>query len=132
MKSLSASILAAVVVAGLGAAQNPQSPQAFAGKWDMAVGAPQATVFNRTLEVSVNGTTVTGTMTIGTRTVKLVGEVKDGSMTLRPEPVRALTSEGDELDSFFGSFREGEIQGVYFHRVDGRLGKTGWRAKRPA
>ena len=90
-----------------------------------AVGAPQATVFDRTLEVSMNGTTLTGTMRIGTRTVKLVGEVNDGSMTLRPEPARATTSDGYELNSFCGSFRSGEISGTYSQHINGRATITG-------
>jgi hypothetical protein len=128
MKTILTLLIAGTIVAGLAA---QQSPQAFAGKWQMAVGAPQATVFNRTLDITASGTTLTGVMTIGTRTVKLAGEVKDGSMTLRPEPAPAATSDGDELDAISGLFRDGEIQGTYSHHVHGRAAITGWRAKRP-
>lgn len=132
VKSVLALVAAGVIVAGFGAAQDQQSPQAFAGTWEMAVGAPQATVFNRTLEVSVSGTTLSGTLTIGLRTTQLTGQVADGSMTLRAETAANLLPQTDEVVQFSGSFRNGEIQGVYFHRVNGRLAKTGWRAKRPA
>jgi hypothetical protein len=100
-------------------AQRPAS--AVAGKWEVTVDR-QST---RTVELTVDGTVVKGTLTTAgsTNTVAVTGEYKKAELTFwTPEKVE-----------FFGVVvREGAaVQGTYVHCVNGVCTKSGVTMKRP-
>ena len=106
---------------GLGA---QQTASVVAGKWEVTV-ERQPT---RTVELTVNGTAVTGTLTKAgsTATVEVTGEFKKVDLTFR-------TPERPEPEEFFGVVvRDGVAQGTYVHCVKGVCSKSGVTMKRPA
>jgi len=127
-------MLLAVCVAGLSAGQNPQSlsvrdPSVLAGQWELATGQRSLGFDGRLsiLELTVQGTKLTGTITTGARTVKVVGEVKSGTIAFRTE---TPTDPAAEAESFTGRFADGSLHGCYFRRVNGSWSLTGWAARR--
>jgi hypothetical protein len=129
-------MLLVVSVAGFSAEQNPQSlslrdPSVLAGKWELATGQHSLRFDGKLsiLELTVEGAKLTGTITTGTRTVKVVGEVKSGTIAFRTE---TPTDPAAEAESFTGGFPDGRLQGCYFRRYNGSWSLTGWSARRPS
>ena len=116
-------LLLVVSVAWLSADQGPQSaaprePNFYAGKWELAVGQHSTNgSFDRILDLKVDGTKLTGTLTTGTRTVEVVGELA---------PAFYFRSE---TETFTGAAWDGKVlQGCHFQGT----GLTGWAARRPS
>ena len=114
-------------VAWLSAQQNPESlapkdPNFFVGTWELAVGQHSANgPFDRILELKVDGTKLTGTLTIGTRIVEVVGELA---------PDLYFRSE---TESFTGASWDGKLlRGCHFQGTGASAGLTGWSARRPS
>ena len=107
----------------------PSEPTFYAGTWELAVGQ-YPTNFDRILELKVDGTKLTGTMTMGTLTVKVVGGV-DKNFYLRTE-VGTDSSPQLEVETFVGATWDGTLlQGTRFRGSGDSSGKTGWAARRP-
>lgn len=118
--ALAASI-GVLVAVGL-AAQQPAS--IVAGKWEVTVDRQPT----RTVELTVDGTAVAGTLTKAgsTATVGVTGEFKKVELTF-------WTPEKPEPEEFFGVVvRDGVAQGTYVHCVKGVCSKSGVTMKRPA
>jgi hypothetical protein len=96
----------------------PKDPSFFVGKWELAVGQHSISgPFDRVLELKVDGTKLTGTMTTGTRTVKVVGELGP-SFYFR-----------SETETFTGAAWDGRLlMGCHFQKN----ALTGWAARRPS
>jgi hypothetical protein len=128
------SVLLTVSVAGLSAEQDPQSQSlrdssVLAGKWELATGQRSLRFDGKLsiLELTVEGAKLTGTITTDTRTVKVVGELKSGTIAFRTE---TPTDPAAEAESFTGAFPDGRLQGCYFRRYNGCWSLTGWAARR--
>jgi hypothetical protein len=114
-------VIAGIVLAAVSLqAQLPAS--AVAGKWDVFIDRQPA----RTLELTVDGSTVKGTLTKSgsTDTVAVTGEFKKAELTF-------WTPEQEE---FFGVIvRDGSpVQGTYVYCRNGQCTKSGVNLKRPA
>ena len=82
----------------------------------------------RTVELTVDGTAVAGTLTKAgsTATVQVTGEFQKVELTF-------WTPEKPEPEEFFGVVvRDGVAQGTYVHCVNGVCSKSGVTMKRPA
>ena len=108
--------LSLLLMTGLTAQQS-----AVAGRWDVSItGQPK-----RTLELTVAGTVVSGTMTVGSSTVRVTGEFGTGTLTFR-------TQVRDEYFTF--GYRDGAWQGTYVYSGSGSREesyKTGVTLSRP-
>ena len=95
----------------------PREPSVYAGKWGLAVGQHSINgPFDRILELKVDGTRLTGTMTKGTRSVRIDGE-------LAPDT---------EAEKFVGAAWDGKVLlGSYFRGTGESAQMTGWAARRP-
>ena len=110
----------------------PREPSFYAGKWELAVGQYSVNgPFDRILELKVDGTKLTGTMTKGTRTVRVEGEMAP-SFYFRVEPGTGLLPEM-EAEHFVGAAWDAKVLlGSYFRRgTVGSARLTGWAARRP-
>jgi hypothetical protein len=109
----------------------PKEPSFYAGKWELAVGQHSVNgPFDRILELKVDGTNLTGTMTSGPRTVRVDGEMTP-SFYLRVEPGTSLLPEM-EAEKFVGAAWDGKVLlGTYFRGTEGSSRMTGWAARRP-
>jgi hypothetical protein len=94
---------------------------AVAGRWDLAI-TGQA---KRTLDLTVDGTVVSGTMTAGANTARVTGEFGTGTLVLG-------TPARDEYFTF--GYRDGAWQGTYVYCGSGspeECYKTGVTLSRP-
>ena len=104
-------------------------PSAFAGKWELGIGRWFPTTFDWVLELKVEtDAKVTGTMTMGTRIVRMSGDVMNGIVRLRTDIPLDSTHAGP--GTFSGELVDGRLQGSYFQTTGG-LVKMGWAARRP-
>lgn len=101
----------------------PKDLNFFIGKWELAVGQHSISgPFDRMLELSVDGSQLTGTMTIDTRTVKVVGAFGPNFY------LRSVTG----TVSFTGTAWDGSLlTGCYFQGMGASARMTGWAARRP-
>jgi hypothetical protein len=113
----------ALFVAGVAttSAQRDQVPSLFAGKWAIDVDGTGPLAGTGTLDLRVDGPTVTGTLTTAQATRNVKGEITDS--------LRVYTEDGAY---FLGSISNNELSGTHVFTMDGKRWKTGWRGKRPA
>ena len=108
--------LGVVLITGVTAQQS-----AVAGRWEVLItGQPK-----RTLDLTVDGAVVSGTMTAGANTARVTGEFGTGTLMFR-------TTARDEYFTF--GFRDGAWQGTYVYSGSGsreEAYKTGVTLNRP-
>ena len=109
----------------------PREPSFYAGKWELAVGQHSINgPFDRILELKVDGTRLTGTMTKGTRSVRIDGEMAP-SFNFQVEPGTSLLPD-TEAEKFVGAAWDGKaLLGSYFRGTGESAQMTGWAARRP-
>ena len=129
-------LLLAGAAVGLAAYQDqpgpaPRDADFYAGRWEVAVGQhPTNGPFDRVLELRVSGAKLTGTLTTGSRTVGVVGELDKG-FYLRTE-ASTDPSPQVEVETFVGAAWDGTLlHGTYFRSIGDSTRKTGWAARRP-
>jgi hypothetical protein len=100
---------------------NAASPQAesFAGQWKVVVDGTGPFAGTGSLDLAVDGATVSGTFVSGTKKIDAKGTISDGSLN--------LSFEGGY---FLGVIRDGAFIGTHFYTLGGTTWKTGWRGNR--